>query len=908
MKSIRLSLGVVPTLIIAAAASTLVGCGGGDGENAPKATNAAEAGTAGTGSEETGGAGGASGSSGKSGTGATAGSDATGGTTGGSAGKSGAGGSGSTGTGGSGTGGSGATGTGGSGSTASGGSGSAAPSGNEYERADFSKVADPDLADPFHPFERRETTLLRREEVAVYVPTSGASNGWTLDHPQAGFASKVESPATALAGMTTFDTTPANIDEDGNDELVGVGAVPGGLSVHVADSDATGMFVGQATFDIPGTFKHAWVEASDVDEDGRDELLVAAVTSTGVVANLYDDATEGFASLGTVKSGAGEEIVVAFGNFDADRFQELAVLTDTGSTLKLELLDDAAAGWAPLGSISEGQTGLVDQWGLNVFGLQIGVGNLDADAQDEILLFVDGQSADTNNGSVHEIQSIGIDVTAVTGGAATFGIVPGSSNDFLDPTGDTYRYTNRWPWQALVADSNDDGIVETFLVNKHFGDNSEVIDLFHETYGTEMKSWTLGSTLETLDDNVGSSASVQMAKVTGRSNGKGSDVLAFVRDGSAVTPYRVTLDTTEIPAASAFEDSTFSYTPKLEAMPAVPVAQGSDQIFVTGGDFDADSLRLRFTGEKWLALARPRPIVILAAPPAKDGISQNYGQMTARYETTTSSSNSEGNSYSVSDKVTLSFEVSFPGADFISAGASASMSQQFQKTHTTTKTLTYGKAYNGGYPQDTIIFSGTLCTRYRYEVVSGGDGGEVGSFMTIDVPEESHIYKYPVAYYNKTLGGIGTPIDEKVLKHTIGDPSSYMTEAERNNLANAWVWPVASPVMPGLGYDEVYITVGEEVTDESATTITTEYGGKAGAFVSAEYTRGYDEASIYSTALAKETTFSAVVGDIALEDDYEDWRYSYGMVVYPTQLAGGEWVRVVTYWTEGLSGDGYSAP
>jgi hypothetical protein len=888
MKSIRLSLGVVPTLIIAAAASTLAGCSGTDGESAPNATKVAGAGTAGTGSVETGGSGGSSGTAGKSGTGGSAGSEQSGGTGGGSAGKSGS---------------------GGSGSTSTGGSGSEVVNDGKYSRDEFA-VAEPDLADPFHPFEQRETTLLRREEAAVYVPTGSTVAGFTLDHPEKAFAELSGSPAQVLAGMTTFDTTAANLDEDGNDELVGVGAVTGGLAVRVADSSASGLFVEQQGFNVAGTFDHAWVEAADVDEDGRDELLVAAVTSTGVVAKLYDDATQGFAPLGDVKVGPGEEIAVAFGNFDGDRFPELAVLTDEGSTLELELFDDARAGWASLGSISEGATGLVDQWGLAVSGLMLESGNLDADGQDELVLFADGISADTNNGSVDAIQSIGIDVTGVTGGVATLSVVNGSKRSFPAPQDSAYRDGNRWPWHATLADSNDDGIVETFVVDRHFGDNTYVVDLFHEVYGTDAASWTIAPSVVTLNDDVAYDAPVHLAKVTGRSNGLGADIVAVVRDDDRLEMYRVTLDTTEIPSSDPLTESTFSFTQRMETLTPRPIASASDQVFVTGGDWDADSLRLRFTGEKWMALARPRPIVILAAPPAKAGISQNYDGTTTSYAVSSTNSSSKGNEYSVSDKVTLSFEVSVPGADFISAGAGASMSQQFSKTHTKTESVTYGKEFGGAYPKDVIVFNGTLCARYRYEVVSGGDGGQVGTFMTIDVPQESRIYKWTVEYYNKSLQGLATPIDDTVLTHTVGDPASYMTAAEKNQRkgSGAWVWPVASPVGQGPGADTVYIAVGEEVSDETATTESTEYSGKAGAFVTAEYTRGYDESEIYSVTLAKETVFTGTVGDIDLDDDYENWRYSYGLLVYPTMLAGGERVRVVTYWTEGLIGDGYATP
>ena len=36
-------------------------------------------------------------------------------------------------------------------------------------------------------------------------------------------------------------------------------------------------------------------------------------------------------------------------------------------------------------------------------------------------------------------------------------------------------------------------------------------------------------------------------------------------------------------------------------------AAGNPRVWLSGGDYEADSLTIRFTGQKWLQLARPRP-------------------------------------------------------------------------------------------------------------------------------------------------------------------------------------------------------------------------------------------------------------------------------------------------------------
>src|SRR5690242_21619317 len=50
----------------------------------------------------------------------------------------------------------------------------------------------------------------------------------------------------------------------------------------------------------------------------------------------------------------------------------------------------------------------------------------------------------------------------------------------------------------------------------------------------------------------------------------------------------------------SLKESTFSFTQRMETLPAKTISSANDQVFVTGGDWDADSLRPRFTGEKWM--------------------------------------------------------------------------------------------------------------------------------------------------------------------------------------------------------------------------------------------------------------------------------------------------------------------
>ena len=72
-------------------------------------------------------------------------------------------------------------------------------------------------------------------------------------------------------------------------------------------------------------------------------------------------------------------------------------------------------------------------------------------------------------------------------------------------------------------------------------------------------------------------------------------------------------------------------------------------------DTDGDDIRLRYTGNKELALGNPLPIVLMAAPPTKQGISQKYGLSYTGYETSAGSSEA----YSVKTGITAGMWVGY---------------------------------------------------------------------------------------------------------------------------------------------------------------------------------------------------------------------------------------------------------
>jgi hypothetical protein len=609
-----------------------------------------------------------------------------------------------------------------------------------------------------------------------------------------------------------------------------------------------------------------------------------------------------------VYSGPGEEIAAVFANLDDDRRPEIAALIDAGSDLERRIFDDSGNGYASLGVVKNEELGIVGA-PFVVMGLRLEAGDFDhnrldsdnepiGDARDELAAVVDGYFVNGQDGNP------GIRAAYWDDAKANFAALPGresSQTDFGTVHPDSsYRYTHDWGWRTLVTDSNGDGQDELFFLARQPGDTNFDWGLFHLSFGKEAKSWTSGVEYTTLVEEVSGSAPAFMGAVAGRTDSLGSDVVVAVNDDGTVRSYRVFADNTDLP-----------YQSDVDTLPTFDAPNGK-AVWVAGGDWDADSLRIRFTGSKWLQITRPQPIAIVVAAPAKEGISQNYDDTTTSYGTAVTGGKSTSEEYGVSNKLTLSFEVSVPVLDFLSANAEVEMERQFSRSHTSTSLVRYGTSYGGAYPDDVVIFNGTLCMRYEYEVLGGSDKDVIGTRMTIDEPVDARIYKWTVGYYNMSLRDEASPIGKDVLSHTAGDPASYPSTQRRNQLVksngmrlpNAWATPEAASVGQGRAWRSLSISVSEEQETTDTLTLSTSYTGGFSAFVGASYTQGYDETSAYSVIVGSETEYEGTVGDIELIDDYEEWYYSFGLFVHPVTLAGGESVQVVNFWTEGF-GPGY---
>jgi hypothetical protein len=181
----------------------------------------------------------------------------------------------------------------------------------------------------------------------------------------------------------TTDLAFGDVDGDGRDEtLIARRAAAGPRLLLVDDA--------MADFALLHTFGEGWgvlawptaVAFGNVDDDPAAELAVARSTSVNERVQVFDDAAAGFASLGTFGeawSSTVYAVSVAFGDVDGDGRDELGVATNAGEAERAFVFDDVAAGFDLLG-------GLGEAWGAGATATDIAFGDADGDGDDEIAL------------------------------------------------------------------------------------------------------------------------------------------------------------------------------------------------------------------------------------------------------------------------------------------------------------------------------------------------------------------------------------------------------------------------------------------------------------------------------------------------------------------------------------------
>jgi hypothetical protein len=335
--------------------------------------------------------------------------------------------------------------------------------------------------------------------------------------------------------------------------------------------------------------------------------------------------------------------------------------------------------------------------------------------------------------------------------------------------------------------------------------------------------------------------------------------------------------------------------------------------FVTTGDFDADGVKLKYTGKHWSTKAPPKIIMVIAAPPTYRGISHNYAGSYTAFGAETSKGSVEGNSLSVSEGThwSIGAEIDISVFEVFSLEASFSFSktitQEFSRTNTKTHTETVVTGYTVGTSDDAVIYQLTTFDNYEYEIVSHPINPDlIGEHMTIDVPQASVPWKVSRSYFNykfSTAPNIGS----ETFSHKVGKPWTYPNISEIETVAPIrWITSQMQTVGQGDGVQATKIEIEEETGSQMSRSYTTEtsfdFQGTA-FFVTAGggWHSAKTDSSFTEVIIGEKMVYEGAIGDINNNETWEKLKFSFGLIVYNLERSDGVTYQVINYYVENAS-------
>ncbi|HHI93694.1 MAG TPA: hypothetical protein ENK04_09330 [Gammaproteobacteria bacterium] len=806
------------------------------------------------------------------------------------------------------------------------------PADDNYDQTVFG-YTDPNPV-AFHPLGRKTSSLMQLDEAMVFFnrTASFADAAAALpgilqlreDTQQDSAQVPISTGSMAQGGFIPLDACTGDLDGDGVLEAIFTGLVPssGGnyMGIRVSKPDLSASSTDYSPAATEEYSYNAWATgviavhcaAGDLDADGTDELILMesfADRTTLHVIKQFDDG--GLPVFGDVSGDVFSSITfigpigrVAVGQFDGDDALELVVSHGTPggkgvpASLITDLYDDLNSGMAFLEQIAN-YTGFDT-------AIEIAVGEFDGDPLDEITLGLQTwlSTEFIFNGAYENYRTW----------TNAYDWEPGQGSSLIRATAhDTYNPPN-WEWDAIgqrrrerfvAADLNEDGIDEVCwlhvtLSNAYVPFNSSTLQ-FEWYFG--LRTWQPVSGSTTLTD----------LSAGGPYNG--GDLAVVDDDGSGDDDILATFSMPE--TVGNLPDGTYAYA--RQALISSPgnatfagyIASNSNAVpIMAGGDFDGEGMRVSYTGVKYQYLPDPIPIVLLAAPPTKDGIGQNTPLTGSSYSVSDSATEAYTVNTSTSISLTLGFGIEALAGNY-EASLKGTVKASVDKSTGRSSTLTTSQVFSGAYDANSIVFEGTLHTLYEYEVVSAVDPAAVGTTVSINVPVATKVFKWTTDYYNQNVDA-KNQIPADVFPQTIGDPATYPTrESLLNLLASREGWEGRGErgtngvtVGQGSGFNSIKLSLANVLSEGQAyaygVEVSTEFKIGSAIFGSSV---GVSNSYLYEVSVARETTYEGAIGDIAAAD-WADWQYEAGMVVYTRAEAGKKPFQVLQYWTNPL-GNGY---
>jgi hypothetical protein len=238
----------------------------------------------------------------------------------------------------------------------------------------------------------------------------------------------------------------------------------------------------------------------------------------------------------------------------------------------------------------------------------------------------------------------------------------------------------------------------------------------------------------------------------------------------------------------------------------------------------------------------------------------------------------------------------FGGTEF-----EASLKNSFSWTQSESIEISESWGWNNPIAQDLVIFTAIPFDVYYYEVLRSppGEDARPGDILTVNVPRKPRPYHLSLPTYNANI-----PEEHRIkMNHTLGDPRSYYTTAQRDSqkdqAGDKGLFSLNTQMTAGEGSGSTTINMERIKEKESSyafdleteiSATVTAGGAKAG--VSAGFSYGYGTTSSVSDGTYIEGTVPAIpTGSYSNDRDF-----GWGLMAYPKKDRYQDYI-LVTYWT-----------
>ena len=256
---------------------------------------------------------------------------------------------------------------------------------------------------------------------------------------------------------------------------------------------------------------------------------------------------------------------------------------------------------------------------------------------------------------------------------------------------------------------------------------------------------------------------------------------------------------------------------------------------------DNDSSYMNYAGEHYYRYTDPKVLAVLASPPYfkdlldRDDLSGNYAESTTSYSSTTGSESGSTSSSTISVGAYVAFEQEFSvfGVKIGSVEAEATVTSNFTWETEHTSSLEQTISYSATSGEDKVALYSIPMEIYKFKSYVPDENGNYEEIISeVNIPHEACIKLLDLSEYESIAEdySILPTIADSVLRHEVGDPSTYPSSTAGYNVIAEYKGTPASVGFTSKGGGD---TISQEIAMSKSTstsyTSSTSVEAKAGA-------------------------------------------------------------------------------